>query len=231
MSTHCCSLWPRASNGGHSRTTSPSPGVLDTQALHPVDEEAAVRAGTRDPAGRIPYPRRPRPGTDGGRRRLLLGQGHTRARVSAASTVRRRSTASSGTFRRHRGAAPGRPRHRSEHPGQGRVRRPPHQEPCTSVEQAWAGKRYTGQAPAAAAASAGDQPRDRPRPPTRRRVRRPTTPVGRRTHQRLDQPTQLTRPTVRGHPRRPRGVRDPLADQAPATPPRPLRIVVRQALG
>ena len=66
-------------------------------------------------------------------------------------------------------------------------------------------------------------------PQTRRRVPSPTATLGRRTHQRMDQRLPATRPPLRSHPRRARGLSGPQSNRptTAATRPQP---VVRHAL-
>lgn len=103
--------------------------------------------------------------------------------------------------------------------------------PCPSVTHVWADKGYTRQAPADAAAAAGIELEIVSGPKPVSGVPRPTTQAGRRTNQRVDQPAPTPRAAIRNYAHRPRSIRHPAPDPATTTPPRPPRIVVRQALG
>ncbi len=74
------------------------------------------------------------------------------------------------------------------------------------------------------------QHRHRVRHQTRQRVPSPTATLGRRTHQRMDQPLSTTRPPLRSHPRSAPGLSGPQPNRptTAATRPQP---VVRHALG
>src|SRR5450756_2114218 len=91
---------------------------------------------------------------------------------------------------------------------------------CATVRKVWADKGYTGTTPARGRHGGRDQAGHRLRTQAHRRVHRPAPPLGRGTHQRVDQPPPTPRAPVRDHPGRPRRLPHPVPDRAPATPTR-----------
>src|SRR5665647_823859 len=123
-----------------------------------------------------------------------------------------------------------RTRHARERPGPGGVRRPAHrlrhQDGHEGVGRQGIHRHHTRPG----RHDGRDQAGHRLRAKTHRRVHRPTPPLGRGTHQQVDQPPPTPRTPVRDHPGRPRRLPHPVPDRAPATPTRQ-GAVVRHALG
>ena len=72
-----------------------------------------------------------------------------------------------------------------------------------TIAHVWVDKGYTGSHRRRRRHQGRCHRRRRVRAQTRPRVRRPATPLGGRTHQRLDQPLPPPRPPLRSHPRTP----------------------------